>query len=153
VETELLFLKFSSRGRGPRAKSYTTGTVEKFDFGRYFTNFLALNLTKFVECWWEINSYNHCFMHPKVYIPVLDFYYSQVTPRHRRKLSVWVVRSAKVFMIDFIKTSSPIIGAKVTLSGWKWPRKPRWLQWTWVISRCWGLFEGPGVIPMCPDYI
>jgi hypothetical protein len=47
--------------------------AERFWFDRNFTNFLVWKLTNFDE-WkyasllWEMNSYNHCFSHPKVYI-------------------------------------------------------------------------------------
>jgi hypothetical protein len=47
--------------------------VESFWFDKNFTNFLVWKLTNFDE-WkcvfllWEMNSYNHCFSIPKVYI-------------------------------------------------------------------------------------
>jgi hypothetical protein len=47
--------------------------VERFWFDRIFTNFLVWKLTNFdewkcVSLLWEMNSYKHCFSHPKVYI-------------------------------------------------------------------------------------
>jgi hypothetical protein len=109
------------------------GFVKSF-FDRNFTNFLVWKLTNFVE-WkcvsllWEMNSYNHCFSHPKDYIRGwYSWFFPCVREKGRfslRKLNLKIQQKRSFLFLPslFSHRNDSFSCRKIKFSNWDFSKK------------------------------